>query len=105
MELLLVGLNRNKTILLLDLGYNRIGDHGIELLANWLKTTPPLLGLNIAANHIGDTGARFAVTDLISFFCTFIGFKIKMRYKSLSCNYCNERVPMCHIRFILSCLF
>lgn len=57
-ELLLIGLSFNKTLLLLDLGYNRIGDHGIELLANWLRSRPCLLGLNVAGNEIGDTGAR-----------------------------------------------
>lgn len=44
---------------MLDLGYNRMGDMGIELLALWLRTRPPLLGLNVAGNGIKDTGARF----------------------------------------------
>lgn len=58
-EFLLQGMRRNNTLLLLDLGYNRIGDHGIELLSEWLKTRPNLLGLNVAANGIGDRGARY----------------------------------------------
>lgn len=57
-ELLLIGLKHNKSLLLLDLGYNRMGDMGIELLALWLRTRPPLLGLNVAGNRIKDTGAR-----------------------------------------------
>lgn len=57
-EELLLGLTKNKTLLMLDLGYNRIGDYGIELLADWLKTKPNLLGLNVAANGICNTGAR-----------------------------------------------
>lgn len=57
-ELLLIGLRANKSLLMLDLGYNRIGDTGIELIALWLRERPSLLGVNVAGNQISNTGAR-----------------------------------------------
>lgn len=58
MELLLYGLKTNKTLIMLDLGCNRIGNYGVELLAKWLKTKPTLRGLNLSNNQIGEIGAR-----------------------------------------------
>lgn len=58
-EELLLGLQRNKTLLLLDLGYNQFGDHGMELIGEWLNTGPNLLGLNVAGNNITNIGARY----------------------------------------------
>lgn len=66
-ELLLIGLKTNKSLLLLDLGYNQIGDVGIELIGLWLCTRPQLLGLNVAGNAIGNTGARFVAFCFLSF--------------------------------------
>ncbi|KAI4465838.1 leucine-rich repeat-containing protein 34 [Holotrichia oblita] len=57
-ELLLIGMQLNNTLMLLDLGYNKIGDHGIEEIAKWLRTKPNLVGLNVSGNAIGNTGAR-----------------------------------------------
>lgn len=57
-SLLLIGLSFNRTLLMLDLGYNRMGDHGVEAIAKWLRTRPPLLGLNVSGNCIGNSGAR-----------------------------------------------
>lgn len=57
-EYLVEGLNRNKTLRFLDMGYNNIGDYGLEILAEYLKTRPNLLALNIAGNAITDIGAR-----------------------------------------------
>ncbi|XP_018332731.1 leucine-rich repeat-containing protein 34-like [Agrilus planipennis] len=57
-ELMLIGMSKNNTLLLLDIGFNRFGDHGIELLANWLKEKPALVGLNVAGSGIKNTGAR-----------------------------------------------
>lgn len=43
------------------MAYNHIGDYGLEILAEYLKTRPELLGLNIAGNAITDIGARYAL--------------------------------------------
>lgn len=56
-ERLLVGLRRNETLLFLDVGYNKIGDYGIEHVAKYLDGAA-LIGLNVAGNGIKDTGAR-----------------------------------------------
>ncbi|CAH1954228.1 unnamed protein product [Acanthoscelides obtectus] len=57
-ELLVEGLMCNKTLEMLNLGCNRMGDMGAELLGCWLKTRPPLRGLNVSANNIKNIGAR-----------------------------------------------
>ncbi|CAH2056071.1 unnamed protein product, partial [Iphiclides podalirius] len=57
-EYLIRGLYKNKTLLHLDLGFNRIGDYGAELLAKYLSGNPQLLVINVAGNDIGDIGAR-----------------------------------------------
>ncbi|XP_056629845.1 leucine-rich repeat-containing protein 34-like [Diorhabda sublineata] len=57
-EILLSGLLVNKTLQILDLGCNRIGDLGVEMIAVWLKSRPALRALNICANNIRDSGAR-----------------------------------------------
>ncbi|CAH1117752.1 unnamed protein product [Phaedon cochleariae] len=57
-ELLLSGLNVNKTLLVLDLGCNAIGDLGMEILSEWLKTRPSCRALNVSSNDIHDSGAR-----------------------------------------------
>lgn len=58
-EYLVEGLNRNKTLRFIDLGYNHIGDYGAEVLTEYLKTRPNMLGLNIAGNDITDLGAWY----------------------------------------------
>ncbi|XP_017785358.1 PREDICTED: leucine-rich repeat-containing protein 34-like [Nicrophorus vespilloides] len=58
MELLLLGLERNTTLRLLDLGHNRINNYGGEVLSRWLINGPNLLGLNLAGNMIGNIGAK-----------------------------------------------
>lgn len=60
-EYLVEGLARNKTLKFIDMAYNHIGDYGLEILAEYLKTRPELLGLNIAGNAITDIGARYVV--------------------------------------------
>nr|CAI5836117.1 unnamed protein product [Callosobruchus analis] len=57
-ELMVEGLLGNKTLEMLNLGCNRMGDMGAEILGSWLKTRPPLRGLNVSANNIRNTGAR-----------------------------------------------
>lgn len=57
-EYIVQGLDRNKTLRLLDIAYNHIGDYGAEVLSNYLKSSPNLLGLNMAGNGIADIGAR-----------------------------------------------
>ncbi|XP_049883861.1 leucine-rich repeat-containing protein 34 [Pectinophora gossypiella] len=58
MEYFARGLRMNNTLLYLDLGYNRIGEYGIELLAKYLAEGPQLILLNVAGNGIKNTGAR-----------------------------------------------
>ncbi|CAG9855901.1 unnamed protein product [Phyllotreta striolata] len=57
-EILLNGLRENKSLEVLDLGYNLIADYGAELIATWLTERPNLKGLNLAGNRIGTIGAR-----------------------------------------------
>ncbi|KAJ2943286.1 hypothetical protein O0L34_g12092 [Tuta absoluta] len=53
------GLRKNQTLLYLDLGFNRIGEYGIELIAKYLaEGQSQLILLNVAGNDIKDTGAR-----------------------------------------------
>ena len=55
---LLEGLQFNKTLQFLDIGYNRIGDFGVENISLYLKKIPSLLGLNIAGNSVTNNGAK-----------------------------------------------
>nr|XP_031830943.1 uncharacterized protein LOC116426299 [Nomia melanderi] len=48
----------NNTLLLLDLGCNNIGDHGVDHLAKWLAKRPKLKNLILCKNIITDHGAR-----------------------------------------------
>ncbi|XP_034943748.1 leucine-rich repeat-containing protein 34-like [Chelonus insularis] len=48
----------NKTLHLLDLGCNNIGDHGIKYLCNWLHQRPILAGIILCHNIITNDGAR-----------------------------------------------
>lgn len=57
-DVLFNGFMANKTLELLDISCNKMGDYGAEIIANWLKNRPNLRGLNIAANNIGSYGAR-----------------------------------------------
>lgn len=81
-ELLLIGLKANNSLLMLDLGFNRMGDLGIELIAHWLRERPPLLGLNVAANQITNAGAR-----ALSFHMPFS----RIRLLDITYNKINER--------------
>lgn len=51
------GLQKNTSLQFLDLGYNTLHDLGVELLAEWLRSRPNLLGLNIAGNAMRDSSA------------------------------------------------
>ncbi|XP_032525816.2 leucine-rich repeat-containing protein 34-like [Danaus plexippus] len=57
-EYLVRGLRNNKTLLYLDVGYNKIGEYGAELFGQYLSEKPQLILLNLAGNGIRDTGAR-----------------------------------------------
>ncbi|XP_024943228.1 uncharacterized protein LOC107270067 isoform X2 [Cephus cinctus] len=57
-EIMLIDAQHNNTLHLLDLSRNNIGDHGMEKIADWLKTRPALQGLLLAHNIITSTGAR-----------------------------------------------
>lgn len=62
--------------MLLDLGYNKVGDHGIEEIAKWLRTRPNLIGLNVSGNAIGNTGARlFSISCLSASLLSLILFR------------------------------
>lgn len=52
------GLIENKTLMLLDLGYNKISNYGAEKLAEYFMTEPLLQGIVLAGNSIGEIGAR-----------------------------------------------
>lgn len=58
LELMLAGLQKNKSLLMLDVGYNKIADYGVERIGEYIKTKPQLLGLNIAGNSISNIGGR-----------------------------------------------
>nr|CAD7580065.1 unnamed protein product [Timema californicum] len=58
-ELLVLGLVYNRSLLLLDLCCNNIADDGIAHLGSYLKLGPPLRGLMLGHNRITDGGARF----------------------------------------------
>ncbi|KAJ8948924.1 hypothetical protein NQ314_008326 [Rhamnusium bicolor] len=47
-----------KHLEMLDLGCNNMGDFGIQLIAIWLKSRPPLRALVVSGNNIKDYGAR-----------------------------------------------
>ncbi|KAI5640064.1 leucine-rich repeat-containing protein 34-like [Phthorimaea operculella] len=83
MEYLVRGLRLNHTLLYLDLGYNRIGEYGIELIAKYLaEGQSQLILLNVAGNDIKDTGAR-----ALSFGLPFS----KIRALDISRNKINDR--------------
>lgn len=58
MELLIGGLKAHRKLTMLDLGANVMGSHGVELLAEWLKTRPALIALRIPSNRITTPGAQ-----------------------------------------------
>ncbi|XP_044579869.1 leucine-rich repeat-containing protein 34-like [Cotesia glomerata] len=57
-ESMLIDAKFNKTLQLIDLGCNNIGDHGLESICNWICENPALSGLILSHNIITDTGAR-----------------------------------------------
>ncbi|XP_060531955.1 leucine-rich repeat-containing protein 34-like isoform X1 [Cylas formicarius] len=71
LELLVAGLQVHRNLLVLDLGANRIGDHGIEVLITWLKTRPLLNVLRIPSNAVTNIGAR-----ALSFFLPFTRIRL-----------------------------
>lgn len=48
----------NKSLHLLDLGCNNIGDHGADRISEWLIKRPALKVLVLSRNIITDHGAR-----------------------------------------------
>ncbi|CAH1105420.1 unnamed protein product [Psylliodes chrysocephalus] len=81
-EILLNGLKANRSIEVLDIGYNNISDYGTELIATWLRDRPNLKGLNLAGNCIGPVGAR-----AMSFGLPFS----KLRFLDMSSNRINDQ--------------
>ncbi|KAJ8977928.1 hypothetical protein NQ317_002902 [Molorchus minor] len=57
-DLIVSGLAINKYLQVLDLGYNKMGDLGIQSIASWLKTRPVLRALIVPGNYIKEFGAR-----------------------------------------------
>ncbi|XP_023288166.1 uncharacterized protein LOC105704107 [Orussus abietinus] len=57
-EVMLIDGTRNETLHLLDLSNNNIGDHGADVLSNWLAKKPSLRGLFLGHNIITNYGAR-----------------------------------------------
>ncbi|CAD6237089.1 GSCOCG00002134001-RA-CDS [Cotesia congregata] len=55
---MLIDAQFNKTLQLIDLGCNNIGDHGLESICNWIRGKPALSGLILSHNIITDIGAR-----------------------------------------------
>nr|CAD7441641.1 unnamed protein product [Timema bartmani] len=62
-ELLVLGLVYNRSLLLLDLCCNNIADDGTAHLGSYLKLGPPLRGLMLSHNRITDGGARTVNDD------------------------------------------
>ncbi|KAL1132015.1 hypothetical protein AAG570_011625 [Ranatra chinensis] len=52
------GMEVNKTLQLIDLSANHIGDQGADILASYLDHTRQLKGIMLRSNMIRDTGAR-----------------------------------------------
>ena len=59
-ELLLIEAKYNKTLHLLDLNENNIGDHGVEKFSNWFTEKPALRGLLLSHNIVTNNGARYS---------------------------------------------
>ncbi|KAJ8938205.1 hypothetical protein NQ318_011701 [Aromia moschata] len=76
-DILVSGLRSSKSLQLLDLGYNRMGDLGVRAIARWLRTGPPLRALMLPGNTIRELGAR-----ALSFGMPFS----KVRYLDLTDN-------------------
>ncbi|XP_043289014.1 leucine-rich repeat-containing protein 74A-like [Venturia canescens] len=57
-ELMFVDGKLNRTLLLLDLSGNNIGDFGVEFIAEWLAKKPAISRLVLAHNIITSAGAR-----------------------------------------------
>ncbi|XP_044751723.1 leucine-rich repeat-containing protein 34-like [Coccinella septempunctata] len=57
-EKLMHGMIYNTSLKLLNIASNRIGCHGLKVLAEWLAEKPPLHGLDVSYNRISDSGAR-----------------------------------------------
>ncbi|XP_033210485.1 uncharacterized protein LOC117168790 isoform X2 [Belonocnema kinseyi] len=57
-ELMLTDAKYNKTLHLLDLNENNIGDYGVEIFSDWFTEKPALRGLLLSHNIVTNNGAR-----------------------------------------------
>ncbi len=65
-----MALFQNSNLSVLKLGYNNLGDEGIETLAAGIATHKALASLDLGFNNVGDQGCRALSTALISSSCS-----------------------------------
>lgn len=56
---MLIDAKYNKTLHLLDLNENNIGDYGVEKISDWFTEKPALRGLSLSHNIVTNNGARY----------------------------------------------
>jgi Ran GTPase-activating protein (RanGAP) involved in mRNA processing and transport len=69
-RLVKMALFQNSNLSVLKLGYNNLGDEGIETLAAGIAAHKALASLDLGFNNVGDQGCRALSTALISSSCS-----------------------------------
>jgi Ran GTPase-activating protein (RanGAP) involved in mRNA processing and transport len=61
-----MALLQNPQLSVLKLGYNNLGDAGVQILASAIAKHPSLTSLDLGFNQVGDAGCRYLATALVS---------------------------------------